>query len=1041
MTLLTSPTDISLTATPSTPQPVILAFPGVDSQWPTALQQARDSTPHLAQWRRDVITNYANWARSPEARATGWITVDPNEWLSADRQADPLDALAPRALPGTLLASLTAFQGLLDSGVGAVADLTVGADSTTCTGHSAGLLAAWVAGQSAPIGRVTPEVAADALKLATMMGIAAQRSTHALSTTDMTGLQNGASDKAVMVSVSGPRLAQLQPLIAQVPGVQLAVVNTATSHVLAGSLEQLGVLQRRLEDAARKEAATFKEGQHRGRPFSFEWEPLANSAPFHHDSLQDAAEQVCRWLADANLALTGSDRLTVIDPATNAEVHPQDGLQAVVWSVLARPQNWSATVSELAQPGATLVGVGRAPAIWALTTSAMAGRGVPVVRTSEVAERDRFLRAEADPAGRPACYSDYTPQVTTAASGELQLQTRHTRLSGRSPIVLAGMTPTTVDVPIVAAAANAGHVAELAGGGQVSQHIFDLRMAELRESLTDGHEVVFNALHLDPYLWGLHLGGEKLVQKARKAGAPICGVTISGGIPDLDDAARLLAELRSLGVWLNALKPGTTQQIDDALAIAATTEDPLWLHVEGGAAGGHHSWESLDDLLLSRYEAMRAQDNVVLCVGGGIDSPQTAAAYLTGDWALQYGPVRMPVDAILVGTVAMATAESTASDDVKRLLVDTPGASDNVARGQVRGAITSGKSGLNADIHFVANTAAATAQLLDQVAGDGAAVADRRDEIIAALQNTAKPYFGDLDSLSYADVLSRFVELTAVGRGGRYEFGRWLDRSHATLFHKLLQRWEARLTSQDRGLFESHFPRLSAVANPEAAIQTFAETFPAADTARMHPADSAYFLHLIRQPGKPVPFVPVIDADVRRSYQSDSLWQAHTDLYPADAVLVIPGPTAASGITTVDEPIATLLTRFELAAATIAANQGEAQLELDAATGRFAGSQPLIRKVLGLQNWTWLGASRPNPLQQIAPLTAWSIQAEQAEFSHHGERISLRRSGATGELQIEFSWPALGLSGDGLLRLPIFTDVQEGVLTAGVDASRMNAVG
>ena len=127
------------------------------------------------------------------------------------------------------------------------------------------------------------------------------------------------------------------------------------------------------------------------------------------------------------------------------------------------------------------------------------------------------------------------------------------------------MTPTTVDVPIVAAAANSGFVAELAGGGQVNRRIFDERIKELDDSLHSSHEVVFNALHLDPYLWDLHLGSGKLVQRAKAAGAKICGITISGGVPDKDEAVRLLQDLRDRGIWLNALKPGTDKQIQQSL--------------------------------------------------------------------------------------------------------------------------------------------------------------------------------------------------------------------------------------------------------------------------------------------------------------------------------------------------------------------------------------------------------------------------------------------------------------------------------------------
>ena len=51
------------------------------------------------------------------------------------------------------------------------------------------------------------------------------------------------------------------------------------------------------------------------------------------------------------------------------------------------------------------------------------------------------------------------------------------------------------------------------------------------------------------------------LQKARAAGAPIKGVTISAGIPDKAEALALLDELAEAGIWLNAFKPGTVAQV------------------------------------------------------------------------------------------------------------------------------------------------------------------------------------------------------------------------------------------------------------------------------------------------------------------------------------------------------------------------------------------------------------------------------------------------------------------------------------------------
>ena len=109
------------------------------------------------------------------------------------------------------------------------------------------------------------------------------------------------------------------------------------------------------------------------------------------------------------------------------------------------------------------------------------------------------------------------------------------------------------------------------------------------------------------------------------------------------------------------------------------------MHIEGGRAGGHHSWEDLDDLLLSTYAELRKLPNITLCVGGGIGTPERAAEYLSGSWAEAYGFPAMPVDGILVGTAAMATMESTTSPAVKQMLVETAGTDHWISAGKATG--------------------------------------------------------------------------------------------------------------------------------------------------------------------------------------------------------------------------------------------------------------------------------------------------------------------------------------------------------------------
>ena len=257
-------------------------------------------------------------------------------------------------------------------------------------------------------------------------------------------------------------------------------------------------------------------------------------------------------------------------------------------------------------------------------------------------------------------------------------------------------------------------------------------------------------------------------------------------------------------MWLNAIKAGNVQQIKQIVQIAnAVPEHKLFIHVEGGKAGGHHSWEDLEQLLLDGYHLIRSCPNLILCVGGGIATEARATELLNGSWAAAHNQLDMPVDAIFLGTLCMATAEAGTSPQVKQALVDAKGAAEWVFAGSSKGQITSGKSQLNADIHYVENAAAICGRLLDKVAGDAEAVEQHREQLIAALAETAKPYFGDIADMSYAQLLNRMLELMAIGRNGRYEDGCWMDPSWRQRFADMLWRSEIEVHPEQEGQFVS----------------------------------------------------------------------------------------------------------------------------------------------------------------------------------------------------------------------------------------------
>jgi fatty acid synthase len=973
--------------------PAAITFAGQGWPWWVALEEllARRSwlRPRAERWVDLAITLTADLGLRDLA-ATPWA-FDPLGWERRGARPDDgeLSALA-LSMPGVLLTQLLAYRETWEDGLHAA----VAAGSVrSVTGHSGGIVAAGAVAAD-PDGLECDDVVADAFRLALLIGHLVGTCDAAVGADVLAAAVAGDLDAPTpMAAVHGVRVDRLAEALAGDPrcdGVEVALVHGPSRAVVSGRADDL----RRARAAIDRRAARDRVF---GRPV---WEPLSVGAPCHHPGLAPVAAAVIDAAARGGLqmappasgiALVTPDGPRVLAPGDGSSADGCDDLvPALVHSMLTRPGRWSDTARRLVRdlPGegrgaSWLLDLGPTDGIARLSAAAIRGTGARLLSMSREDDRRRFVAAGAAPADPAPRHEDLAPRVVGVPGMGERLENRFTLATGRSPVILAGMTPTTVDAPIVAAAAEAGFVAELAGGGQVSESIFAERIAELRERLQPGHEVVLNALYLDPYLWGLQLGRARLVQAARRAGAPICGVTVSAGIPPLDEAVALLDELAELGMWCNAFKPGTVEQVAQVLAIAdAAPEHTVFVHLEGGTAGGHHSWVDLEDLLLATYHDLRARPNVVLCAGGGVGTPARAADLLQGTWSLRHTATVLPVDAVLIGTAAMAAAEASATPSVKTLLRDTAGVeaagSDAgfVAPGSVRGAVTSGRSGLDADIHFVDNAAARCARLLDEVAGDEARVAARRDEIVAALERTAKPYFGDVADMTYGELLGRFVELCALGCGGRYEDGRWLDPSHRTRFVELLQRAEGRLHPNESGDVPTAFAAPPSVDDPEAAIATLVSAHPAATTTLLHPADVGHFLAVCRRAGKPVPFVPVIDADVRRWYQSDSLWQAQHPAYDADQVLVIPGPAAVGGIEHTDEPIAELLARFESHVVQRLRRTGGA---VDVARRRrLVGTEHLCGPVPALLESPTVvvdGDVVPNPVLRLAARRDWSVVA------------------------------------------------------------------
>ncbi|HME14663.1 MAG TPA: fatty acid synthase subunit beta domain-containing protein [Mycobacterium sp.] len=930
------------------------------------------------------------------------IGFEPLRWVRALAAEDPVPSdrhltSAAVSLPGVLLTQIAAIRTLARQGM----DLNA-TPPVAVIGHSQGILAVEAL-------RAAGERDTELLAVAQLIGAAGT----------LVARRRGISvlgDRPPMVSVSNADPERIYRLLEEfsrdvrtvLPPV-LSIRNGRRSVVITGTPEQLSRFELYCKQISEKEEADRKNKIRGGDVFAPVFDPVEVEVGFHTPRLADGVDIVGDWAEKVGLDV---------------------GLaRALAEYILVQPVDWVDEVVRVHEAGARwILDLGPGDILTRLTAPVIRGLGIGIVpAATRGGQRNLFTIGAVPEVARP--WSSYAPSVVSLPDGRVKLSTKFTRLTGRSPILLAGMTPTTVDTKIVAAAANAGHWAELAGGGQVTEPIFNDRIDELSGLLDPGRTYQFNALFLDPYLWKLQVGGKRLVQKARQSGAPIDGLIVSAGIPELEEAVELIDELNEIGISHVVFKPGTVEQIRSVIRIATEVPTkPVIMHIEGGRAGGHHSWEDLDDLLLATYSELRSRPNITVCVGGGIGTPERAAEYLSGHWAEAYGFPLMPVDGILVGTAAMATLESTTSPSVKRMLVETQGTDHWISAGKAQGGMASSRSQLGADIHEIDNSASRCGRLLDQVAGDAEAVAERRDEIIAAMADTAKPYFGDVGEMTYLQWLQRYAEL-AIGDGSSTADtaapgSPWLADTWRDRFEQMLQQAEARLHPQDHGPIDTLFASsddagVRLLENPGEAIATLLTRYPDAETVQLHPADVPFFVTLCKTLGKPVNFVPVIDKDVRRWWRSDSLWQAHDARYDADQVCIIPGTAAVAGITRMDEPVGELLDRFEQAAIDEVLSTGAQPIPVTARRqGRGDVHGPLA-VVLDAPDVLWAGRVATNPVHRIADPGEWQVHdgPEESRATHSSTGARLQSDGD----QVVLSVPISGTWIDIRFSLPAST--------------------
>jgi len=309
-----------------------------------------------------------------------------------------------------------------------------------------------------------------------------------------------------------------------------------------GSLHGLNLSLRKL-----KAPQGLEQGRvpHSERKLRFTNRFLPISCPFHSKYLRDVSETIIKDLEGINIS---SEQLAFPVYATDSgknlqEVDPTVNLvPELVKMITHLPVRW-----ELATqfPGATHIldfGPGGISGLGQLTHRNKDGTGVRVIIAGSLeggggigGQGEVFERGEGGVRYNVDWVEQYRPRLVRTKD-RIYVSTRFSRLIGKPPLMVAGMTPCTVHPSVVSAAMNAGYQIELAGGGYFAPHMMEASIREIVKNTPPGAGVCVNAIYINPRLFGWQMD---LVKKLRAQGVGIEGVTIGAGVPSMEVATDL----------------------------------------------------------------------------------------------------------------------------------------------------------------------------------------------------------------------------------------------------------------------------------------------------------------------------------------------------------------------------------------------------------------------------------------------------------------------------------------------------------------------
>lgn len=867
------------------------------------------------------------------------------KWLNHPTSKPPSSYLATCALSLPLIGLVQIASYIT---LGRVQDLTPNSISSQLaggvTGHSQGIVVATLIAGRLPSGKDTwSEFYQSALHAITLLFHIGFHGSVAFPQTSLPPKLTGiTADKegipTPMLAVTGLSLEHLQKCIDTTcneldnmsspaePDAQVSLFNGPKAFVVTGHPRTLVGLVSALRKSKADSGVDQSKIPYSKRLPVFSMRFLPVGVPYHSHHLQGCTSRMMRSVGEGGV---GQDekvwweahKSTIGCPVFNNDtgvdlkLEKETLIESLANQIFTNPINWT---SACAFPHDTThiidFGLGALSGIGSLMARNIEGKGYRMVFLglpasgqgnkimNEVYDSVRIVREE-------RWSEKYKISLVKTRDGRLHIDTPFSRLLSKPPLMVAGMTPCTVPANFNAAVMNAGYHIELAGGGHYNARALRSKIAAIRSQLQKpGLGFTLNALYINQKQWSFQF---PLWLQMRKEGLPIEGFVIAAGIPSTEKAKEIIDGLKDAGIKHVSFKPGSVDGIRQVVHIASVNPDfPVICQWTGGRAGGHHSCEDFHQPILATYASIRSQPNLILVAGSGFGSAEDVYPYLTGQWSQdRFGVEKMPFDGVLFASRMMVAKEAATSDSVKELIVQAAGVSDEEWEGtydKETGGIITVTSELGEPIHKIANRGIKLWKEFDETVfalpreKRAAWLEAHRDYVIKRLNaDFQKPWFAEKDGkpaelgdMTYEETVNRLVRLMYVAHQSR-----WIDPTLRNLVGDWLRRIEERLSVVNGAPKVSEIQSYSELNDPFPKLQNFFARYPEASTQILASEDIAYFLALCQRPGqKPVPFIPVLDAQFGIWFKKDSLWQAEDidAVFDQDPqrVAILQGPVA-----------------------------------------------------------------------------------------------------------------------------------------------------